>query len=254
MVKKKKGKEAELYNTNQGFDSKETLDPKAKARKEAILEVVVAILLGVTVSLTAWATWISALHTGNQETHFTESNNLASSGTALYNEASEMLMQEIMVWNSIQNYVLDADLAMKEGESRKVKVIEDKVKALRENCSDEFADAVRWALKNDKSPFEKKGYIKNYYKEAKEYLKKSQDLLEEGKTDNKNGDAFGLVSVIFSIVLFLLGMVGLFKRLPNRMFVLGVAVVFLIFGFIFMLTIPMPTGFSFSKYLGNLFT
>ena len=44
-----------------------------------------------------------------------------------------------------------------------------------------------------------------------------------------NGDAFGLVTVIYSVVLFLLGIVGTFKQLPNRYVILGVAIA----GFLF---------------------
>ncbi|MBR2743060.1 MAG: hypothetical protein IKD89_05655 [Clostridia bacterium] len=79
-------------------------------------------------------------------------------------------------------------------------------------------------------------------------MAESQALLEQGQQDNMNGDKFGLVSVIYSVVLFLLGIVGVFKRLPNRVLVFWVAIALLVIGTIYMLTIPLPTGFSMGAY------
>lgn len=53
-----------------------------------------------------------------------------------------------------------------------------------------------------------------------------------------------LVTVIYSLTLFLLGIVGTFKNMPNRIAVLSIAVVCLVFAFIYMCTIPLPTGFE----------
>ena len=69
--------------------------------------------------------------------------------------------------------------------------------------------------------------------------------------DNKNGDTYNLVTVIYSLVLFLLGIVGIFKNIPNRFAVFVVGVVLLIAATIFMFTIPMPTGFSIGSFFGK---
>ena len=81
-------------------------------------------------------------------------------------------------------------------------------------------------------------------------IAEADKLLEQGKKDNANGDAFGLVTVIYSVVLFLLGIVGTFKRLPNRYVILGVAIAGFLFATIFMFTIPMPTDFNILSYFG----
>ena len=66
--------------------------------------------------------------------------------------------------------------------------------------------------------------------------------------DNKNGETYNLVTVIYSLVLFLLGIIGIFKNIPNRFVVFVIAVVLLIGATVYMLTIPMPTGFSLGSY------
>ena len=75
-------------------------------------------------------------------------------------------------------------------------------------------------------------------------FQESQEQLEEGKRDNTKGDSYMLVTVIYSLTLFLLGIVGTFKNLPNRIAVLAIAFGFLIFAFLYMCTIPLPTGFD----------
>ena len=75
-------------------------------------------------------------------------------------------------------------------------------------------------------------------------LQAFQELLEEGKRDNTKGDSYNLVTVIYSLTLFLLGIIGTFKNLPNRLVVLFIAFGFLVFAVIYMFTIPLPTGFE----------
>lgn len=102
----------------------------------------------------------------------------------------------------------------------------------------------------DTSPFDKEGFTDSYFTDAKETIVEADKLLERGKKDNANGDAFGLVTVIYSVVLFLLGIVGTFRQLPNRYVILGVAIAGFLFATIFMFTIPMPTGFNILSYFG----
>ncbi|MCR5692273.1 MAG: hypothetical protein K6G62_08635 [Eubacterium sp.] len=220
-------------------------------KKEERLELWIAIFLGITALLTAWATWIGSLHGGNQATNYAKSNNLSAEGNSMYNEAAQNYMQDMLLWNQIMEYEFDYQLAMDRGDDNEAKLIEDKIQILKDdNCTEEFREAVDWSYKQDglPSPFTKEGYTDSYYTAALEKLDEAQAVLEEGQNDNRNGDRYGLVTVIFSLVLFLLGIVGIFKKLPNRVLVFGISVVFLIGATIFMCTIPMPTGFSFFGY------
>ena len=219
-------------------------------RKERVVETLTAVLLGITTLLSAWATWVGSLHTGHEMIHFTESNHAASSATALYNDATQMIVLDAAIWSSIQDYAFDADAAKKEGDDLKFQIATAKKEALEEQCTPELKAAIKWALETGKSPFEMEGYAESYYDEAKALMQESQDILSTGKQDNLNHERFGLVAVMYALVLFLLGIAGTFKRLPNRMVILGTAVVLLAVGFIFMLSIPMPEGFDFLDYLG----
>ena len=226
---------------------------KKKRDPEKILEVIVAVFLGITALATAWASWIGSLHGGNQATNYATSNNLSSEGNSMYNEAAQNLMQDMMLWNEISDVLIESSYAEEKNDTEAVEKYDWKLeKLLNDNCSAELAQAITWAMEQDEdtSPFEKEGFTDSYFTDAKEMIAEADKLLEQGKKDNANGDAFGLVTVIYSVVLFLLGIVGTFKRLPNRYVILGVAIAGFLFATIFMFTIPMPTGFNILSYFG----
>ncbi|MBR3039076.1 MAG: DUF4064 domain-containing protein [Lachnospiraceae bacterium] len=214
---------------------------------ESRLETVVAIFLGITALLTAWATWIGSLHGGNQATNYAKSNNLSADGNSMWNEASQQYMQDMLTWNDIVDTLTDIEIAEKEDNRVEANLLQTKLDNLiYDSGSEEFIEAVEWALDQPEyvTPFDKEGYVDHYYEEAQAVLDESSEVLAQGQEDNANGDRFGLVTVIFSLVLFLLGIVGIFKNLPNRKLVFIISLVFLIAATIYMFTIPLPSGFT----------
>ena len=235
--------------------TEETSAAETKKKKsflsENAVEILVAVFLGITALLTAWASWIGSLHGGNQATNDTKSNNLASEGNSEYNAGLQDYLSDIMVWNTYNEYLFDLEIANSKGDKEEAELIEAKTaNYIEQNGSDNLKEAMD-VIENDDSidsPFDVPGMTDKYYEHANELLAESQELLEQGQKDNANGDAYNLVNVIYSVVLFMLGIVGVFKRLPNRTAVLCIAVVGLIASTVYMLTIPMPTGFSFANF------
>ena len=177
-------------------DEKKAVEAKAETEKKGIseekLEIIIAVLLGVTAILTAWAGWIGSLHGGNQATNYTQSNNLSSMGNSMYNEAAQDYMQDMLLWNTIYDYAFDAEIAELNNKTAEAELIQEKIdKLIQDNCSERFAEAIDWALsqEEDVSPFEMEGYVDGYFAEANAVLEEADALLEEGKTDNANGDA-----------------------------------------------------------------
>ena len=220
-------------------DKKTILTPKR-------LETIVAVLLGVTTLLSAWAAWIAHLHGGLQSINFTESNNMSSEGSAEYNLGMQMYLADYMAWNTAKDYYFELEAAKADGDQTKIDLIEKKIKSFEEqNSSELLAEGVKWMEENGKdNPFDMPGLTEKYFESAQETVDRSREHLEEGKRDNTKGDSYMLVTVIYSLTLFLLGIVGTFKDMTNRKVVLAIAVAFLVFGVIYMLTIPMPTGFA----------
>ncbi len=224
---------------------------KKKLLSENAIEILVAVFLGITAILTAWASWIGSLHGGNQATNYTKSNNLASEGNSEYNAALQLYLSDLMAYNTTMDYLFEKEIALSKGSNDEAELIQEKTdEFIDANFSDNLRIAWDWWMDNDEAttPFEMPGFNDSYYVTANELLEESRALLTEGQQDNANGDAYNLVNVIYSLVLFMLGIVGIFKRLPNRAVVLFIAVIALILATIYMVTIPMPTGFSFGNF------
>ncbi len=235
--------------------SAETASNEVKKKKkpwlsENTIEVVVAILLGVTALLTAWATWIGSLHGGNQATNYTKSNNIASEGNSEYNAGMQLYLSDLMAWNTMMDYSFDLSLAEMEKDTAKVELLNEKLENyLKQNASSILMEGILWMNENGEiSPFNMPGITDKYFVKANELLSRSREILEEGQRDNARGDAYNLVNVVYSLVLFLLGIVGIFKRLPNRTAVLIIAFIALVLATIYMCTIPLPTGFDITSF------
>lgn len=249
--------------------SEETTTPKPqkeKRTKEEILEIIIAIFLGVTALTTAWASWIGDLHGGNQATSYTESTNLSASGNAQWNEASQSLVQDMQIWNQISDYEVEILYASSIGDADQMSESAYKIQYIcLDNMTEEMAeligydfsfeaeDIIDWVINDENSttsPFTNMEYVESYYAEATATLAESQAKLESGNQSNTYGDSYGLVTVIYSVVLFMLGIVGTFKNLPNRYIVTAVALIGFIFATIYMCTIPLPDGFSLLSFFG----
>lgn len=246
---------------------------------EKALEVIIAIFLAVTAFLTAWAGWIGSLHGGNQATNYAASNNMAADGNSRYNDAEQKVMQDMLLWNEIGDLQLEimyADMCLKDepdnidyedkknlaGYKLYYICVDNLTQTMAEKIGfdldaalatdDQAQFAIDWFYNNsgvsDVSPFGDTEYVNAYYEDAMAVLAESQALLEEGKSDNARGDSYNLVTVFYSVVLFLLGICGTLKRLPNRTLIVFAAILCFILATIYMFTIPMPTGFNFASF------
>lgn len=227
---------------------------KAKRSRDEILEIIVVVLLGITALLTAWATWIGSLHGGNQATNYTKSNNIAADGNARWNQAAQELSEDMSLWNTISELRIEYSFAEEKGDTAEMERCEWKLDQLyNDSVSEELSEAIDWADAQEEyaSPFEMEGFAESYFFDAQAVLDEAQTVLEQGQADNAHGDAYGLVTVIYSIVLFLLGIAGSFKNTTNKTVIIVISVVGMIAATIYMLTIPMPTGFSIASYFGS---
>lgn len=254
---------ADMEKTDSTVDQNE----KPARSKEEILEIVIALFLGITALATAWASWIGSLHGGNMSTNYTRSNNLAADGNARWNEASQSLMQDMQVWNQISDYEVEILYANDTGDADQACESAYKIMYIcADNLGEDMAgligydfafdaeDIIDWVLYSEEStvsPFGDEDFVESYYTDAREFLAESEEVLAEGQSDNTKGDTFNLVTVIYSVVLFMLGIVGTFRRLPNRIFITGVAIAGFLFATVYMFTIPLPTGFHFLSFFGG---
>ncbi|HEX3020878.1 MAG TPA: hypothetical protein VHP81_00605 [Lachnospiraceae bacterium] len=243
------------------------LKEKKARNKDAMIEVIIVVMLGITALLTAWASWIGSLHGGNQATNYADANNLASEGNSEYNAGVQSMNQDMLLWNEISDLQIDILFAQDNKNEAVLNQSSNKLFfKLNDNLSEEMATAIGWDfnytsedpqeivqawMEKDEalqSPFTEEDFITTYFEKANALLGESQEKMEEGQKDNTNGDAFGLVTVIYSVVLFLLGIAGSFDSRKNRNAVIIISLVSFIVATIYMLTLPLPAGFSITSF------
>ena len=211
------------------------------------IETIVAVLLGVTTLLSAWASWIGHLHGGLQSINFTQSNNESAHGTAASNVGMQAYLADYITWNTLRDYNYELEVANADGDKEKAALIKEKIAKFKKQNVDGgiLAEGIKWMEENkEDDPFKMPGMAEKYLEEGSKEFNKSQELLEEGKRDNTKGDSYMLVTVIYSLTLFLLGIVNTFKNMSNRIAVLAIAIAFLVFAVVYMCNIPLPTGFE----------
>ncbi len=247
------------------------MELKKQKDHERIIEIVIVVMLGITAIVMAWASWMSSLHAGNQATSYTVSNNMASEGNSEYNAAVQSQMQDMLLWNEISE--LQSELFFEQDsvtpDEQAISLINFKIYfKLNENLSDEMAQQIGWDaadgtdidqivsdwLEKEEAlvtPFADEEFVQHYFVTAADLLEQSEAELEKGKLANQFGDAFGLVSVIYSVVLFLLGIASSLKSKNNRYVVVAFSLLCFVLATAYMLTLPMPDGFSIGNFFGG---
>ncbi|MDR0293426.1 MAG: hypothetical protein LBH95_04655 [Oscillospiraceae bacterium] len=221
-------------------------DGKTGKTRAEFIEFIVVILLGITAVATAWSAWQGGLHGSQMDQKYTKSNNLASEGNSEYNAGIQTLTQDMMLYNEINSLMIDQLFAESKGDKDELEKIEWKIDELVSgNMSAELGEAFDWAMAETEriggsvSPFDKEGFVESYFETANELLAASEEMLEAGNANNTHGDNQGLVSVIYAVVLFLLGISSSFNGLREKYILLVVSCVGFVGATVFMLTIPI---------------
>ncbi|NSW90253.1 MAG: hypothetical protein HPY74_06175 [Firmicutes bacterium] len=214
-----------------------------KEKFSSRLELFIAIFLGITAVLTAWASWQSSLYGGNQATKYAKGIAIIGEANSLYNEAAQYIAQDMDLWNRISDLRIELEF-MQDNESEEVEKLQWKLdQIMADNVTEELASAIEWADAQQEyaSPFDKEGFIDSYYEEADAKYEEGQKLLEEGQKDNSLGDILGLVTVVYAVVLFLLGIAASFKGITTRIIIIAVAIIGFIYGTVIMFSVPILT-------------
>jgi hypothetical protein len=210
----------------------------------SILELIIVILLGITAVLTAYASWQSSLYDGNQASAYTESTAILSDANSLYNQDYQSIMQDMNTWNQIIDIRTDLLYATDKNDTVEMDRLQYKLdQIMYNNVDDHLQEAIDWAdaQQDYASPFDKEGFSESYYTDADQMYADGWAKMDEGQEANDLGDKQGLVTVIFSVVLFLLGIVSTLKNVKIRMSVVGLSFATLVYGVIMMISVPMLT-------------
>ncbi len=213
----------------------------------------VAIMLAICALATAWATWIGDLHGSDQDSNYAKAERLNAEANSSYNLNTQIYVAAYNLWTRV--YELNADIKALEsaGDTQSADAKREQMNSYIEtNCPDykDFKDAVYAALEKGgtATPFDEYPQS-SFFSDSEKLAEEASQTREEGNRCNLANDSYGLVSVLYSLCLFLFGMVGFYKqRAPKRIvFTVGVAVFAIATAY--MLSLPLPDNFDFANYL-----
>ncbi len=161
----------------------------------------------------------------------------------MYNEAAQYIAQDMELWNRISDLRIELEFAQSSGSDEVEKLQWKLDQIMVDNVSEELAEAIEWADAQEEyaSPFDKEGFEESYYEEANKMYEQGQQMIEAGQRDNDMDDRLGLVTVIYAVVMFLLGITASFDEKRTRILVIAVAAVGFVYATITMLGVPVLT-------------
>jgi hypothetical protein len=215
---------------------------KGKEPREALLELLFVILLSITAVATAWASWQGALHGSQQDQKYTNATRLTAEGNSIYNEATNYMSQDMNIWNQIVGLHIDIAFATDKQDADEIEKLEYKLdQIMTDNVGDEFEEAIDWADAQDEyaSPFENEDFAASYFADSNAKFDEAEEMMEAGNSNNTYGDNQGLVTVIYAVVLFLLGIGSIFKAGRAKVVLLAMSVVGFVGATAVMLTVPI---------------
>ena len=213
-------------------------------KKKSNLELITVILLGITAVATGWASWQGSMHGSLQSQKYTDATRLTAQANADWSDATNRMSQDMNIWNQIIGLNIEHAFALEKGNSVDVEKFEWQMEMIMANNvgeDTEFSKAIEWAGEQEEyaSPFDNEEFIEHYFEDASALLKEADQIMEEGNKNSANGDNQGLVSVIYAVVLFMLGIMSPFKEERTKKILLVISLVGFLAATVFMLTIPV---------------
>jgi hypothetical protein len=174
-------------------------EPSAESRQTGNrrLEVLAAVLLGLTTVAIAWGAYQANVWGGLQDEALTESARLTTAAASEYEAAGSLISFD-------QTLFIEVVLQLNSPDADQTAGI-DTVDFLLRNMTEEGEAAVIDWFENDLDlPFTD-AYYDSFYEPADDLLSESEAKFEEGSTNNTNGDKYVLASTILASVLFFAG-------------------------------------------------
>ena len=219
---------AEANNT-----AAKTEEPEKATR----IEVIITILLGLTTILGAFAAYCSALWGGEMQTSYTQSVTVTNHANTVYLEALSDL-------NSFEVNDMKDDIIYSEWKENTEKGDNEDAAyfftKLSPGLQKDLAEDPKDVSEYDKEQSSQLDSIMARLDESEHIHDSAKVLLNKGNTANKYGDDFTLCTVLFTVVLFFLGLASLKTRSTMQKTYVFLGVIILVLTIIRMVTVPFP--------------
>ena len=212
----------------------------------------VAIMLAICALTTAWATWIGDLHASDQDSNYAKAERLDTEANASYNLNSQLYVAIFNLWTHVYEVNSEIKALESAGDTQGANAKREQMNAYIEtNCPNyqNIKSAIYTALEKGGSatPFDEYPQA-SFFADSEKLSQEATEAREDGNRCNLANDSYGLVSVLYSLCLFLFGMVGFYKqRLPRRI-VFSVGVFVFVIATAYMISLPLPENFDFANY------
>lgn len=210
---------------------------KHEPEKATKLEIIITVLLGLTTILGAFAAYCSALWGGEMQSNYTQSVTVTNHGNTIYLEAlSDLNSFEV---NDMKDDIIYSQWKdnTEKGDTEDAAYFFTKLSpGLQKDLSEDPKDVSEY----DKEQSAYLDSIMARMDEADHHNDSAKVLLTKGNGANKYGDDFTLCTVLFTVVLFFLGLASLktHSTMQKTYVMLGVAI--FVLSLIRMVTIPFP--------------
>ena len=210
---------------------------KPDIEKATRLEIIITVLLGLTTVLGAFAAYCSALWGGEMQTNYTKSVTVTNHSNTIYLEALSDL-------NSFEVNDMKDDIIYTQWKDNQEKGdVEDATyffSKLSEGLQKDLKDDPKDVSEYDREQTAELDSIMTRMHESEDLNDSAKVLLEKGNNANKTGDDFTLCTVLFTIVLFFLGIASLKTKSTLQKSYVVIACVILLLSLIKMVTTPFP--------------
>ncbi len=212
----------------------------------------VAIMLAICALTTAWATWIGDLHGSDQDSNYAKAERLNAEANSSYNLNAQTYIAVFNLWSHVYDLNSEIKILESEGDAQGANAKREQMNHYIEtNCPDykNFKSALYAALEKGgtATPFD--DYPQSsFFADSEQLSQEAAQAREDGNRCNLANDSYGLVSVLYSLCLFLFGMVGFYTQRSPKRIVFAVGVVVFVVATAYMLSLPLPDNFDFANY------
>ncbi len=212
----------------------------------------VAIMLAICALTTAWATWIGDLHGSDQDSNYAKAERLNAEANSSYNLNAQTYIAVFNLWSHVYDLNSEIKILESEGDTQGANAKREQMNHYIEtNCPDykNFKSALYAALEKGgtATPFD--DYPQSsFFADSEQLSQEAAQVREDGNRCNLANDSYGLVSVLYSLCLFLFGMVGFYTQRSPKRIVFAVGVVVFVVATAYMLSLPLPDNFDFANY------
>jgi len=204
------------------------------SRRERRLEIIAAVLLALTTLAIAWSGYQAAKWSGLQARRYTQASTARAFANRAQTQGSQARLQDLLNFNRWLEAEINGDAPLANLYERRFR--------------DEFRPAFEaWRAQGDPldpslpipTPLRTPQYVLSAETKAEKLEKLGDRRFEEGKEATENADKYVFATVFFAVVLFFSGISLRFEWYRLRVTMLGVAAVFLLWGVVQVLALPV---------------